>query len=42
MDFWIAISKENALAMKSCLDDFGFSSFNINATEFEKENLVLQ
>lgn len=42
MDFWINNTPSNAHLMKDALDVFGFASFNIQATEFEKENLVLQ
>jgi predicted nucleotidyltransferase len=42
MDFWINNSPENAQLIKESLDVFGFASFNIKASEFEKENLVFQ
>ena len=42
MDFWINNTAENAHRMKEALDLFGFASFNIHASEFEKEDLVLQ
>lgn len=42
MDFWIQKSNINAQLMKETLDAFGFSSFNLSANEFIKDNLVLQ
>src|ERR1700751_2147268 len=42
IDFWIAISRENASKIIRVLKEFGFESIGIKEEEFLKEDLVLQ
>lgn len=42
IDFWIAISKENAFKVIKCLREFGFGSLTIDLEDFMKEDLILQ
>lgn len=42
IDFWLAISKENAQKTIEVLNAFGFSSLDISESDFLKEDIVLQ
>jgi hypothetical protein len=42
IDFWIAISDENAERMLLALREFGFGSIDLKKEDFLKENLILQ
>jgi hypothetical protein len=42
IDFWIALSKENALKVIKCLREFGFGSLSIDVEDFMKDDLILQ
>lgn len=42
LDFWVAISIENAHKLKVALDEFGFSSFGLEDADFLKEDVVIQ
>jgi hypothetical protein len=42
LDFWVAISKANAHKLKEALDEFGFSSFGLEESDFLKEDVVIQ
>ncbi len=42
IDFWIAISKENASKILLALKEFGFESIGLEENDFLKEDLVLQ
>jgi hypothetical protein len=42
IDFWIAISKENANKVIKCLREFGFGSLAIVAEDLMNEDLIIQ
>ena len=42
IDFWIAISKENAQKSIEALKEFGFGSLDISNDDFLKDDFVLQ
>ncbi len=42
IDFWIAISKENASKIIKVLKEFGFDSIGIIEEDFLREDLILQ
>jgi hypothetical protein len=42
IDFWIAISKENAVKIIKCLREFGFGTLAIGVEDFMKDDLILQ
>jgi predicted nucleotidyltransferase len=42
IDFWIAISKENAQKSIEALKEFGFGSLNISNDDFLQDDFVLQ
>ena len=42
IDFWVAISKENALNILQVLNSFGFESVGLKEEDFLKEDLIVQ
>lgn len=42
IDFWIAISNENATNIMQVLKDFGFESIGVKEKDFLNEDLILQ
>lgn len=42
IDFWINKSKTNAAKMVLVLKDFGFTSLQLTASDFEKEDVIIQ
>ncbi|MFN0202369.1 MAG: hypothetical protein ACKVTZ_12660 [Bacteroidia bacterium] len=42
LDFWIAVSDENAHKVIQALADFGFKHPNLTAADFLNENLIFQ
>lgn len=42
MDFWIAISADNAQWVVQVLNEFGFASIGIMATDLQQEDIVVQ
>jgi hypothetical protein len=42
IDFWINNSKDNARKMVHVMNDFGFGSLNISASDFEKDDVIIQ
>ena len=42
IDFWIAVSSENAKRFMKVLKDFGFGNLALTAEDFTKEDVVVQ
>ena len=42
IDFWIAVSSENATRFMRVLTDFGFGNLLLTAEDFTKEDVVVQ
>ncbi len=42
IDFWLAISRENASKIMKVLTEFGFSSLDITESDFLNEDLIIQ
>jgi len=42
LDVWVWTDKDNAHALKNALDDFGFSSLDIEQADFLRPDLTLQ
>lgn len=42
IDFWVAVSKENAEKIVECINEFGFGSMHLKPEDFLEEDIVLQ
>lgn len=42
LDIWINNSDENAKRILKCVNDFGFSSYNLKLTDFTKDGRIVQ
>lgn len=42
LDIWLNPSTENATKILACVNEFGFSSYNLTIEDFTKENNVVQ
>lgn len=42
IDFWIRKSKTNAEKMVNVLEEFGFASLQLTASDFEKDDVIIQ
>lgn len=42
IDFWIAVSKDNADKVIKCLNEFGFGSLGLSSADFLDDDMVLQ
>lgn len=42
LDIWLNPTPENARKILSCVNEFGFSSFNLSLSDFTKEGNVIQ
>jgi len=42
IDFWVAISMDNALKIVAVLNEFGFVNLSLKAEDFTENNVVVQ
>jgi len=42
IDFWVAISMDNALKIVAVLNEFGFGNLSLKAEDFTENNVVVQ
>lgn len=42
LDIWINNSDENSKRILKCVNDFGFSSYNLKLTDFTKDGSIIQ
>lgn len=42
LDIWLNPTEQNAISILSCVNEFGFSSFNLTITDFTKPGNVIQ
>lgn len=42
LDIWLNPTEENAIKILKCVNEFGFSSFNLKVDDFTKEGNVIQ
>jgi len=42
LDIWINNSNENAKKILNCLNEFGFSSYNLTLSDFTKDESIIQ
>lgn len=42
LDIWINNTYENARRVLKCVEDFGFSSYNLSVSDFTKEGNIIQ
>jgi predicted nucleotidyltransferase len=42
LDIWINNTEENAQRILKCVEDFGFSSYNLSVADFTKEGNIIQ
>ena len=42
LDIWLNPTEENAIKILKCVNEFGFSSFNLKVEDFTKEGNIIQ
>jgi predicted nucleotidyltransferase len=42
LDIWLNPTEENAMKILQCVNEFGFSSFNLKVEDFTKEGNIIQ
>ena len=42
LDIWLNPTEENAMKILKCVNEFGFSSFNLKVEDFTKEGNIIQ